>query len=522
MAAGDTYSKDSMLRISRRGLLGAALGAGAGVLGSQLAGPRHSYGLDRLIASAQETCPAGSSLSDIQHVVILIQENRSFDSYFGTYRGVRGFADHPAGSLGAFSQYWPGNTPDYLLPFRFDTEDTSSDAECTNDITHDWGSQHQSWNGGRMDSFVAVHEAADGAAYGTATMGYWTRDDLPFHYALADAFTICDNYHCSVFGPTYPNRLYSMTGTIDPDGLAGGPVITNPSAQIGIWSWETYPERLQQAGITWKVYSQASTNNNVLPYFSAYDDPTSPLAQNGLLPVWPTEFQADVLAGTLPQVSWVLAPMDFDEHPPSPPTFGAWVISQTLDALLANPEIWAQTAMFVTYDENGGYFDHRPPPTAPPGTAGEYLTVSPLPAIAEGIAGPIGLGMRVPALVVSPFSRGGLVSSDVFDHTSLLRFLETRFGVEVPNLSGWRRQTCGDLTSALNLAAAPDNSAPLLPAAAPVNENMVLECAPSIGQATISETIGGTNVPPYAPPAVQTMPGQEPGTASRPSGPPKC
>ena len=107
--------------------------------------------------------------------------------------------------------------------------------------------------------------------------------------------------------------------------------------------------------------------------------------------------------------------------------------------------------MFVAYDENGGFFDHVPPPTAPPGTGGEWLTASPLPSEASGVAGPIGLGFRVPCLVVSPFSRGGLVCSDVFDHTSLLRFLETRFGVAVPNLSAWRRETVGDLTSTLNL-----------------------------------------------------------------------
>ncbi|HEV2369407.1 MAG TPA: alkaline phosphatase family protein [Acidimicrobiales bacterium] len=499
--------------LSRRSLLGAGLGGAAWALAG---------GLEHLVDAAAASCPAGSSLGDIEHVVILIQENRSFDTYFGTYRGVRGFDERPGGGLGPFSQRWPGHPPGHLLPFRFNTADTSSDAECTNDITHEWGPQHQSWNKGRMDSFVAVHEAQDGAPYGTATMGYWTRQDLPFHHALADAFTICDRYHCSVFGPTYPNRLYSMTGTIDPEGRAGGPVITNPSAQIGIYSWETYPERLQAAGVSWKVYSQLSTNNNVLPYFKAYSDPASPLVQNGMVPVWPTEFEADVATGRLPQVSWVLAPMDFDEHPPAPPTFGAWVISRTLSALVGNPDVWARTALFVTYDENGGYFDHVPPPTAPAGTAGEYVTVRPLPDVADGVAGPIGLGFRVPFLVVSPFSRGGLVCSDTFDHTSLLRYLETRFRVPVPNLSTWRRRTTGDLTTAFNLAARPDTSVPALPAAPPGDMRTIQECGPSSGQATVSETVGGANVPAYAPPGAQRMPTQEPGRARRPRPAPVC
>src|SRR5205085_9983779 len=126
------------------------------------------------------------------------------------------------------------------------------------------------------------------------------------------------------------------------------------------------------------------------------------------------------------------------------------VAADVLNTLVSNPSLWAKTALFITYDENGGFFDHVPPPTPATGTAGEYLTVSPLPSDAGGVTGPIGLGFRVPTLVVSPFSRGGYVSSGVFDHTSLLRFIETRFGAEVPNLSAWRRSVTGDLTRAFN------------------------------------------------------------------------
>src|SRR6516165_7784583 len=138
------------------------------------------------------------------------------------------------------------------------------------------------------------------------------------------------------------------------------------------------------------------------------------------------------------------------EHPAAPPEWGEYLVQQILNILVSNPGVWAQTVFIVNYDENGGFFDHVPPPTAPTGTAGEYLTT--LPAAAGGIAGPIGLGFRTPCLVVSPFSRGGYRYSGVLDHTSLLRFIETRFGVAVPNLTAWRREATGDMTGALALA----------------------------------------------------------------------
>jgi len=187
------------------------------------------------------------------------------------------------------------------------------------------------------------------------------------------------------------------------------------------------------------------------------------LYQNAFTPTYPADFVADIEAGTLPSVSWVYAPPQHDEHPPAPSNTGARVTGQILQALLRNPKVWAQTVMFVTWDENGGFFDHVAPPTAPPGTPGEYVTTAPLPVAAQGIAGPIGLGFRVPLLVLSPYSRGGHVNSDVADHSSVLRFLETRFDVEVPNLSAWRRGITSDLTSTLDLTRPPNLHVPSLP-----------------------------------------------------------
>jgi phospholipase C len=213
----------------------------------------------------------------------------------------------------------------------------------------------------------------------------------------------------------------------------------------------------------------------------------------------------------------VLAPFLDTEHPPAPVSYGELAAAEVLSAIVSHPSLWAKTAIFMTMDECGGFFDHLPPPTPPPGTPGEYLTQTQLPAAAGGIRGPIGLGFRVPLLVVSPFARGGFVCSDIFDHTSLLRFLERRFGPEVPNLSAWRRSVTGDLTSAFNFAA-PKASVPTLPKPKR-NDPRVLhsDCvtqAPAFVEGSKFPTVAGYPLPA----APQTMPGQEPGAPKRPSG----
>ena len=459
-----------------------------------------------------------AKITDIDHVVIFIQENRSFDHYFGSYRGVRGFADQSA----AFNQPYPANTSSapagVLLPFHLDTTQTS--AACTHDITHDWIPQHQSWNNGAMDGFVTSRLPIN-ANDAVLSMGYYTRADLPYYYSVADAFTLCDNYCCSVIGPTDPNRLYTMAASIDPDGKNGGPVlqtlVNNRSSLFGKLTYTTMPEQLQTRGISWKVYSTPDASafgsietDNVLPYFKNFQDPTSTLYKNAFNPIFPTDFVADALAGNLPQVCWIIGSVVTSDHPPSPALFGENTLSAIITALTANPVAWAKTLLFVTYDENGGFFDHVAPVTAPPGTAGEYITASPVPdpTVEGSINGPIGLGFRVPMLVLSPFSRGGFVSSDLFDHTSVLRFLETRFGAEVPNLSAWRRATVGDMTSALNFTK-PDTSIPSLPSTVAAIPTVIAEC---------TNNLAGFSG--YTLPSTQTMPTQEAGSPIRASG--KC
>ena len=211
-------------------------------------------------------------------------------------------------------------------------------------------------------------------------------------------------------------------------------------------------------------------SDHVLPYFTAFRNPLSPLYQNAFEPTFPNDFVADIAAGSLPSVSWIIPPLGFDEHPSSAPANGMYFTSLVLDALTANTELWSKTALFLMYDENDGWFDHVPPPTAPAGTPGEYLTATPSSTLEPGnssqtlgITGPLGLGMRVPMLVISPFSRGGHIASQTFDHTSQLQLVAARFGVEVPNVSAWRRATVGDLTSTM-FQSPPSTKVPALPA----------------------------------------------------------
>src|SRR6202051_3793404 len=438
----------SFRNLTRREILKLAGGTAAAELGALLL---HGCGGLNLGSTPPPGPGACSKLTDIEHVVIFIQENRSFDHYFGSYRGVRGFADPSA----AFQQPDSANLANppigKLLPFHLDTATTN--AACTHDITHAWVPQHQSWNNGAMDGFVTSRLPID-TNDAVLTMGYYTRADIPYYYAVADAFTICDNYFCSVMGPTDPNRLYTMAASIDPDGKNGGPIlqtiVTNRAAIYGRLTYTTMPEQLQARGISWKVYSTPDVavlggilSDNVLSYFKNFQDPSSVLHQNAFGPQFPVDFLSDVASGNLPQVSWLIGSILTSDHPPAPSLFGENILSLIITALMANPVQWAKTVLLVNYGENGGFFDHVPPMTAPPGTPGEYVTAPAVPdptvVGSPAITGPIGLGFRVPMLIISPFSRGGFVSSALFDHTSVLRFLETRFGAEVPNLSAWRR-----------------------------------------------------------------------------------
>ena len=435
-----------------------------------------------------EATPA--RLSDIDHIIVLMKENRSFDHYFGTLAGVRGFDDPAALSLASgrsvFHQPDARHPDGYVLPFHLDTLRTS--AQRLQDLSHSFRALHECWNRGAMDAWVRTHRAISGDA-GALTMGYLSRDDLPFYHALADAFTICDGYHASMLGPTHPNRLFLMTGTIDADGTFGEPVVTNGRRNL---TWETYPERLERAGVTWRVYHEWDDYGcNMLRFFSAYarSGKASPLREHGLRIHEHYELLHDLRTGNLPQVTWIVPPSGVSEHPDYLPAAGEQHTRDVLMALWSNARVWAKSVVVINYDENDGQFDHVLPPIAPAGTPGEFVNGQ-----------PVGLGFRVPCLVVSPFSRGGYVVSDTFDHTSTLRLIEKRFGVEVPYLSRWRRDTSGDLTATLGLGEPPQLDVPRLP-----------ETAARL--AMVERTV--LDLPAPQVPVAQSMPQQEAGTRRR-------
>ena len=477
-----------MPNTTRRRLLGTAAAASAAIL--------LPANVQQAIADSAAN-PRPGKLSDIKHVVLLMQENRSFDHYFGTLSGVAGFDDRAATTLSTgrsvFYQPDPANPDGYTLPFHLDTNTTS--AQAIPSTSHAWSVQHQALNGGANDNWLPAHRAADGAN-GPYTMGYYDRSDIPFHYALADAFTVCDHYHCSMLGPTWPNRMYWMTGTCDPDGLNGGPILDN-NAPSGGYTWTTYAERLTAAGVSWKVYQQSDVDGkNMLNEFAQFQnapkDSTLYTSGQEFQPVG--AFEYDARNDNLPTVSWIL-PSDVDsEHPNWTPAYGAAYIASKIDAIAANPEVWAKTVFILSYDENDGLFDHVVPPTPPAGTPDEFVTLT-SPGGTPGAGLPVGAGFRVPCIVVSPWTAGGYVASETFDHTSQLRFLEQVTGVAEPNISQWRRRTFGDLTSAFRFHHAAD--APVLP--------------DTHGDLLVSEYEVSQLPAPTLPGADQQIPTQEPG-----------
>jgi phospholipase C len=488
---------------------------------------------------------AGSTWLDAEHVVILMQENRSFDHTLGTLRGVRGFNDPRAIRLPNGNPVWlQSNTEgDTYAPFRLDIRNTR--ATWMDSLPHSWSNQVDARNDGRYDQWLnvkrnSIKEYSDMPL----TLGYHTREDLPFYYAMADAFTVCDQNFCSSLTGTNPNRLYFWTGTVREEQQEGSRAhVYNDDMDYGTLKWKTFPERLQGAGVSWKCYQNevaidtgfqgeedpwlSNFQDNPLEFFAQYNihlyprhiealkakqpgyapkqtlDDLTPEARelhrrafdsnagdphfrsleelqyedNGISRAMKApkgdvlhQLREDVQSGKLPMVSWLSAPENFSDHP-SAPWYGAWYVSEVLDILTQNPEVWKKTIFILAYDENDGYFDHVPPFTAPnphrpdTGRVSEGIDTSvdfvTLEQARERKGFPetfdracaIGLGFRVPLIVASPWSRGGWVNSQVFDHTSTLQMLEkflshkTGRQVREPNISDWRRLVCGDLSS---------------------------------------------------------------------------
>jgi phospholipase C len=460
----------------------------------------------------------GSTYMDAEHIVIMMQENRSFDHMLGTLQGVRGFNDPRAIRLSNGNSVFlqtdmAGET---YAPFRLDIKDTK--ATWMGSIAHSRHTQVDAWNRGHHDGWIdAKRPHSPDYAHIPMTMGHYTREDLPFHYALADAFTVCDQHYCGAMTSTTPNRSIFMTGTVrDQQSTESKVYMRNDQLAKGGLTWKTFPERLQEAGIDWKFYQNDLTHSigmtheehqwlsnfgcNVLEMFGIYHSEFSNselqkrafvtnVADKNYHSLEMLEFEADskkiqmrvpkgdvlhqfrhdVENGKLPTISWLAPPEKFSDHPTAP-WFGGWWISEIVDILTKNPEVWKKTIFIYTYDENDGYFDHAPsyvaadPKNRATGRAStgidtslEYMYVQD--ELRQGVAehearnGPIGLGFRVPLIIASPWTRGGWVNSQLFEHSSTLQFLESfisqKYGKQIreSNISDWRRAISGNLTS---------------------------------------------------------------------------
>ena len=462
---------------ARRRLLQGGVAAGIAALLPSIA---------RAAAIAPDT--RSGSLEDVQHIVVLMQENRAFDHYFGTLPGVRGFGDRfvaPAAPL------QPGQPPRTLwlqpnaagtgaiAPFALDTA-AQFGVMRVEGTPHTWPDAQRAWDHGRMGQWPAAKQ--------DHAMGYYRRADLPFQFALAEAFTVCDAYHCAMQAGTNPNRLFLWTGHNDPHARGGGPAVANSHdnfPELGghpdSYTWTSYVECLQRAGVDWRIYQDMADNftDNPLAGFEHFRQAwraapghDAALRERGVSTRGLAQLRQDVLKGQLPQVSFIIADAAGSEHPgPSSPAQGAAYTARVLDALTADPQVWSRTVLLLMFDENDGFFDHMPPP-APPSpdasvaggwagasavaTDGEYHQhASPGNEKADPLdlrGRPYGLGPRVPLYAISPWSRGGWVDSQVYDHTSVIRLIERRFGVAAPALSPWRRAVCGDLTGAFDFA----------------------------------------------------------------------
>lgn len=463
------------------------------------------------------------TIQDVQHVVILMQENRSFDHYFGAMRGVRGFGDRfPIPLESGKRAFVQSDGKREYSPYRADKKTVN--AALVNGTPHDFPDTQAAWNQGKYGFWPMFKTPY--------SMAYYTREEIPFQYALAESFTICDAYYCSIATGTDPNRIVFWSGSnFDPEKRAAGINCTDADSEpvnLRCWvegkmpdpgytyrgnafKWDTIPDVLQKAGVSWRIYQDPNDNwtgamHGCLAFESFRNaKPGSPIYENGMKHWSVKDLAEHVKNNTLPQVSWILPSQSNSEHPsgPSSPNRGGDFTHQVLTAITSNPEVWSKTVFFLTFDENDGLFDHLPAPAVPSfnadGTLAGKSTIdlagmyfdndkgtsefrSPFhePSMKKGgpvrtrvyqdkrdtVTGhirPWGMGPRVPMYIISPWSKGGWVDSGVADHTSVGQFLEKRFKVTIPAISPWHRSVSSDLTSAFDFVHPNDPVFPALP-----------------------------------------------------------
>ena len=397
----DGPGTDAGGKVSRRALV---QGLAAGAAGLALAGchpwPIGQWPHDRRVKQAGERprphLPEGADLlPQIEHIVIYMQENHSYDSYFGPFHRGDGYR---------MRHGVPRNSnvdPDGNRVGVFHAAETCQPGRG---VSQNWVSTHAQINGGRMDGFLFNGN--------TNAMKYWDGTDTPFYWSLADTFPLCDRWFASAPAQTYPNRLYLQAATCQ--GLIAtdtGKVLSLPHPAGGtIW------EKLDQFGISWADYSWDLPDIALVPKVLA-DHPDKWLR-------FP-QFLADCRAGTLPAVT-IVSPgvTGYTEENPRDIQLGEAYSASVIDAVMQSP-LWPKTVLLFMYDEHGGYYDHVAPPAAQPpdGIPPDVADAPNAPAAWDHY------GLRVPAFVISPYARKHYVSHVVHDHTSVLKLIETKFNL---------------------------------------------------------------------------------------------
>jgi phospholipase C len=334
-----------------------------------------------------EAAAATRPATPLKTLVIDMQENRSFDTYYGFASWAGKFGVPPG-----YSQ--PDGNGGGVFPYHFTSLSTP-------DIGHSWTATHAEVDGGKMDGFFTTD--------GINCMGYYTEQSLPFYYSLHETSTLCGNYFCSVLGPTWPNRFYWASGT-------SGGITTNGIWGYGVFDYPIILDLLDMAGVSWGVYNIGfdtvpfGKSDNVFLFWQRFAHDQRALRSKG-------DFLNDARLGRLPNVSFVVPSFErgWDEHPPADVSVGMGIQQELITALRQSPQ-WEQSAYILTYDEAGGYFDHVAPPQVDA----------------------YGLGVRVPTWVVSPFAKPMHIEGTTYDHTSILKFIETVFGL--PTLASVNHQ----------------------------------------------------------------------------------
>ncbi|KAG5927907.1 hypothetical protein E4U42_001584 [Claviceps africana] len=427
---------------------------------------RHNPDIATWLLTAAGAVQAGS-LKDVKHIVLFMQENRAFDHYFGTMAGVRGFGDanlqiNPDGRSTLEQPIQPQNGVDILKPWHINYlgGEWTSATQCMGAGDNGWRTMHSAFNGGLGNNWAQ--------ADGPYSLGYYKRQDIPTHFDIAEAWTVADMASQSILASTDPNRITWMSGSVNvagsptnPDGK-GGMIIDNtatpgceaPGLNCFPFVWKTFPEYLEEAGVSWQVWQDFDNfEDNMLAYFQQYQ-----VAKNGSAlrrkgnsyPGLDGFFEA-AAKGSLPQVSWIVGPQELAEHPPNMPKDGAWLQKRVVDAMTDSPA-YNESVLIISYDEQGGWADHVVPVVAPKGTAGEWLK-DPYNQFGDV---PLGPGWRIPKYIVSPWTRGGNVFTEFVDHTSDIQFVEQWAaaqgyqGVYTEALTPWRRQHMSNLVNAFD------------------------------------------------------------------------